>query len=54
MNTAIAVMDEASLPDGLSIVKRLFQGIENELRPGRARHAPADDAPAKTSMTKAT
>jgi hypothetical protein len=45
LHAAITVVNEATLPDGTTIVKRLLQGIEDEASIGRAGHPPADDPP---------
>ncbi|KLK92180.1 hypothetical protein AA309_15915 [Microvirga vignae] len=37
------MMNEASPPQRLPVMESLLQGIEHELGPGRACHAPADD-----------
>jgi hypothetical protein len=47
-------MVDQFVPFGLASVQGLFQGVEHEVGPHRAADAPADDARAKTSITKAT
>jgi transposase len=42
-DSSIARVDEAGSPDGLPFMENLLQGIEHEVGPGRARHAPAND-----------
>src|SRR5512134_2369806 len=45
LHAAIAVVDETALVHGAPVVKRLLERIQDEVRPRRTRHAPADDAP---------
>ena len=42
---AVAVMDQIADVVATALVDRLVQGVEDEVRPERRRHAPADDAP---------
>src|SRR3954453_1172742 len=42
---AIAVMHQAALTEGASVVERLFQSIQDEASLGRSRHPPADNPP---------
>ena len=55
LHAAIAVVDEAAFVHGPAIVKRLLQGIENEVRPvPSATTRQPTMRRAKASMTKAT
>jgi len=45
LHAAIAVVDETAFVHGTPVVKRLLERIQDEVRPCRTRHAPADDAP---------
>ena len=47
MGPPIGMMHKLAAGEGLALVKGLFQGIKNKVRPCRARHAPADDASGK-------
>ena len=44
LHAAIAVMDEPAAGDGLAVMKRLLQGVENEAGVSRAADPPADNA----------
>jgi hypothetical protein len=43
LRAAVGMADEVTANKGAALVQGLIQGIEHELRPGLARHAPAHD-----------
>ena len=47
LRAAVAVMHQAILAKRLTLMQRLFEGIEHEASLRRARHPPADNAPGK-------
>ncbi|KQP15359.1 hypothetical protein ASF26_16610 [Methylobacterium sp. Leaf93] len=52
LRAAVGMADETAASKGAAFVQGLLQGIEDEVRPRRSRHAPAHD-PTKTSTAKA-
>jgi hypothetical protein len=50
----VAMMDEPAATYSASVVKSLFQGIEDEAGMRRAAYPPADDSRENVSMTNAT
>ena len=47
LRPAVGMADETAAGEGAALVQSLLQGIEHEVRPGRARYAPADDPAGK-------
>src|SRR5579863_8987886 len=45
LGAAIAVMNEVAAAGGPSIMERLFEGVQNEVRMRRPAGSPADDPP---------
>ena len=43
LRPAVGMADETSAGEGAALVQGLLQGSEHEVRPDRARHAPAHD-----------
>src|SRR3954454_8626394 len=45
LRPSVRMAHESTAGEGAALMKSLFQGIEDEIRPARARHTPANDAP---------